>query len=250
MKRNFSIYPIVILCTSILFGGGCIVSVGTDHPRRIRGSGNLESRSIEVSDFSRVSMGIAGELYIRQGNREELTISAQPNLFPYIDIFVDGNRLRIETDNDISLDPTRPITIQLTVVSLNDLVFAGDGLVSAETLESSALSVTLAGSGDIEIDELTTGSLETVLAGSGDIFYRAGEATEHDIVLAGSGDIEARALVSREAEVEIAGSGDVFVDVSDRLQVSIIGSGSVKYRGNPQIQTNIVGSGSVGPLIE
>ena len=239
------VYPFLLLIATFL--SGCIISAEPEGFEEIRGSGILETQTADVSDFTGVSMAIPGELSITQGDTETLTISAQPNLLPYIDIFVDNGLLRIETEDDINIQPTRTIQIELAVRSLDEIIFAGDGLVTVDTLVSTNLEVNLAGSGDIEINQLTSVLLETSLAGSGDLFY-SGIVEGQDIVLAGSGDIEARTLESKNVNIEIAGSGSAVLNVSDELTALIVGSGSVRYLGSPTVESTIVGSGTVGPL--
>lgn len=238
--------PFFVLLLAV-FLSGCIINADDLDIDRIQGSGLLETESIAVEDFSRVSMAIPGELYITQGDEESLTLSAQANLIPFINVFVEDNRLHIETDEDIQIQPTRTIVIELSVIQLRDLVFAGDGLVKVDTLASTNFSTTLAGSGDIEVDQLSAVLLNTTLAGSGDMFF-AGTIEEQRINLAGSGDIEARELESQITDIEIAGSGSATVNVTDELKASIVGSGSVRYLGNPTVETTIVGSGTVSPL--
>ena len=237
---------VAFLITGLL-ASGCIITAEPDNFDDIRGSGILEIETIEVSDFSGVSMAIPGELFITQGEEESLSIAAQANLFPYIDIFVEDGLLRIETPEDINIQPTRTIEIQLSVKSIDEIIFAGTGLVSADSLVTTNLAVTLAGNGDILINQLTTVQLETSLAGSGDLTY-SGIVEDQDIVLAGSGDIEARELESKTVSIEIAGSGSATLNVSDELTALIVGSGSVRYLGSPTVETTIVGSGTVGAL--
>ncbi|MFK7847576.1 MAG: head GIN domain-containing protein [Rhodothermales bacterium] len=238
-----------LILTSLVLNG-CIITADPDNIDKIQGSGLLETRTIDVSDFSKISTVLPGSLVISQGIEESLELSAQANLFPYIEIFVDDDGLlHIETEEDVNLEPTRPISILLTVKSINELNFAGDGLVQIDTLATTQLEVTLAGSGDIEINQLTAVLLDISLAGSGDMLL-AGTVDEQNIMLAGSGDIEARELISSKAEIEIAGSGSANVNVSEELTALIVGSGSVRYLGNPTVETTIVGSGTVGPLGE
>ncbi len=252
MKRPLNhihsdIRMLLVLLFAGIFFSGCIINIDPDNDESIRGSGLLETESVNVSGFTEVVMAIPAELYISQGLEESFVISAQANLLPYIDIFVEEGRLHIETPDDINIQPTRTIDIQLSVQAMDELVFAGTGLVSVDSLATTNLNVTLAGSGDMDINNLTCVLLQTTLAGSGDIHY-SGIAEVHEINLAGSGDIEARDLASEELDIEIAGSGDANVNVSESLRATIVGSGSVRYLGNPTVETTIVGSGTVGPL--
>lgn len=252
MKRTHpcilnALHMLLPLLVAGMFFSGCIINIDPDDNDTIRGSGLLEDETINVSDFSAVSMAIPGELYITQGAEESLVIAAQGNLLPYIDIFVEEGRLYIETRDNINIQPTRPIDIQLSVKSLDDLVFAGTGFVHVDSLATTRFNLTLAGSGDVTVKQLTAVFLETTLAGSGDI-QLIGTIDAHEINLAGSGDIEARELESDEVDIEIAGSGTAYLNVSESLRATIVGSGSVLYLGNPVVETTVVGSGTVGPL--
>lgn len=252
MKRTPLFVPIplrkllFLLVAGVAFSG-CIINIDPDDNNTIRGSGLLESETVNVSEFSAVSMAIPGELYITQGAEESLVIAAQGNLLPHIDIFVENGRLYIETPDNLNIQPTRTIDIQLTVKTLEDLVFAGTGFVHVDSLATARFNMTLAGSGDIAMKHLTTVLLETTLAGSGDI-QLIGAVDVHEINIAGSGDVEARDLESDEVDIEIAGSGSAYLNVNESLRATIVGSGSVRYLGNPTVETTIVGSGTVGPL--
>lgn len=241
-NKSFSRLSLFFIAAMLL--NGCIVGVNSDS---IKGTGELQSSNIDVSDFANVLMAIPGELTITQGDEESLRLSAQTNLLPYIKINVVNNRLRIETDDNISLDPTRTITIQLVVKSLDELDFAGSGLVEINTLSTTNLSVDFAGSGDVEINELSAMNLDVDFAGSGDLFL-SGVVDEQNIDIAGSGDIEARDLMSQKADIEISGSGSAVLNVKDELKATINGSGSVRYIGNPVVDTEISGSGNVSAL--
>ena len=156
-------------CLCLLLMSGCLVDFNSDD--KIDGSGPLETEVFEVDGFSRVSMSIPGDLIVTQGDTESLSIDAQANLHPYIDVSVVGDRLRIETEEDVSLDPSRTITVNLSVIDLKELDFAGAGLVSIDTLTTTSLSINFAGSGDIEINQLDATLLEMILGRQRRCFY-------------------------------------------------------------------------------
>ena len=228
-----------------LLTGGCLIDFdGSDD--RIKGSGPLSTEEYAVQDFARISISIPGNVIITQGDTESLSIEAQSNLFPYLEVAVIGDRLRIEAEDDVELDPTRDITIELTLTNLSEINFAGEGIIRIDTLNTSSLSINFAGSGDVEINQLTTDLFELILAGSGDIFV-AGTTTEQDLTIAGEGIIESRSFESQDTRVNITGSGSAFLNVTETLQVNITGQGTVRYLGNPSVESSILGEGSVEP---
>lgn len=223
---------------------GCIIGAESN---QITGSGPLETRTIDVSDFTGVEMNIAGDLVLMQGNEESLSISAQSNLYPFINIFVRDGRLRIETNDDISLDPTQPIAITVGVQNLDLLRFAGSGTVSMDSLNTVDFKLDLTGSGDMQFDALTAETLNLSLTGSGNLNF-SGTVIEQEVSMTSSGNLEARDLESQKADIAISGSGSATVNVTDELVASISGSGKIRYRGTPTVDASITGSGSVEPL--
>lgn len=235
--------PVSIIALMLIVQG-CIINVDND---RIEGRGAVRSQDITVSGFSKLSVALPADVIIVQGESETLRITAQSNMLEQIDAFVRGERLVIETDDDVSLRPTLPIIVEVGLISLDALSFAGSGSVVMDTLNTSRFSLNMAGQGDIDFKNLTADELEIEFAGSGDIFF-AGTVERQDIELAGSGDIEARDLFSSIVDIEIAGSGSAVVNVADELRATILGSGSVLYLGNPRVDSEILGSGSVSAL--
>lgn len=241
MKHLSLLFTLLILSLS-----GCIIEAN-DNKEAIRGSGPLELDARSIDTASGVVMSIPGRLNIYQAPETTLTINAQPNLLPFIKTYVNNETLYIETDNDIRLDPTLEITVDLSLPLIEAITFAGQGHVFVDTLVTPALHITLAGSGDFDLASLNTERLEIVLAGEGTINAK-GIADEQSILIAGSGNIAAADLASKEATINITGSGNATLRVSDQLTTTIAGSGSVFYIGNPSLETTIAGSGTVQPL--
>ena len=236
--------PLLLLCSSLL-SSGCLIDFDSSDDR-INGSGPLSIEEFDVQDFSRISISIPGNVVITQGDTESLSMEAQSNLFPYLEVGILGDRLRIETADDVQLSPSRDITIEISLINLNEINFAGEGVIRIDTLETSSFSINFAGSGDVEINQLTTALFELILAGSGDIFV-AGTTDEQDLTIAGEGTIESRSLESRDTRVNITGSGSAFLNVTETLQVNITGEGTVRYLGTPAVESSILGEGSVEP---
>ena len=244
---NYTRPPFLVLLVLLFTASGCIVSV-SDDDETIRGVGEPVTQGRSFSEFEGVSFALQGNLDIETGEGYSLQVEAQENLMPYINSFVRNGVLHIEADDNINLQPSRPMRFALTVPSLNEVTLAGSGDINVEEMiDAHRVTLTIAGSGDMEIEEVITPELHVSIAGSGDITL-SGEGERQEISIAGSGDYEARTFISSVVDVSIAGSGDAFVQANETLVVSIAGSGTVFYLGNPTISTSIVGSGGVNPL--
>jgi Protein of unknown function (DUF2807). len=287
MKHTLSITAILLTLALLLSAcsyGGVNFSVNT---QAIKGSGTITTTERTVSDFSKVELSSLGNLTIKQGDTESLTIKADENLLPYITNEVDGDTLKIGMKPNTNIDPTQTIEYTLTVKSLTGITLSGFGNINADSLSGSDLAVRLSGSGDINVGEIDADSLEmhltgfgniTVnqvkvanpdleLAGSGDLKINSldaqklaltisglgtatvsGKTTDQTVRLSGSGNFHGDDLQSGSADVTISGLGDATVWATDSLDLNITGSGNVKYYGNPQLSQKITGLGSIKSL--
>ena len=238
-------------------------------PGSVKGSGNLETQTFNVSNFDRVRLDGFGDVYIEQGDRESLSVQTDDNLLPYLDIKVSGNELQLSVKPNSNLNPSQSITYNLTVKDLSRITLNGSGKFYLSPVQSDSMDIAVNGSGDINIDDLATGKLSMALNGSGNIaidklsasstdasingsgdIKLAGEAPTQEISFNGSGNYLAGDLKSESAEISIPGSADITVWVTDTLKAHIDGSGTVRYYGKPTVDQNGNGSGKLVSLGE
>lgn len=215
----------------------------------VRGSGKMTTENRSVSGFDQVSVTGSGDLTIKVGDQESLTIEAEDNILPYITSDVSGGKLELGTKRGYSINPTRPIRYNLTVKSLKDVSMVGSGSITGADLKADDFKITLLGSGNIKLDRLTASTLTVQLTGSGNIDVN-GKAQTQEVRIPGSGKYTAGDLESDSAKTSITGSGQITVWAKNTLDVSISGSGEVAYFASPKITQKISGSGSVRSLGE
>jgi hypothetical protein len=233
-------------------------------PQSFNGSGNLETQTFEVSNFDRVRLDGSGDVYVQLGEVESLSVQADDNIMPYLEIEVSGHELRLGTKPGVTLNPSQSITYNLTVKNLSgialngsgnyyvspiqsgsmDLSLNGSGGIEIDDLQTSKLTMSLNGSGNISIDELNAASADAAINGSGDV-RMAGQAGTQEISFSGSGNYLAGDLKSESVEISIPGSADITVWVTDELKAHINGSGTVKYYGEPTVDQSGNGSGKL-----
>jgi hypothetical protein len=196
----------------------------------------------DVSSFTGISLGIAGDLFLTQGSPQQVVIQAEDDLDKIETVVRDGV-LRIRSDNWSSR--IKGVRIWITMPEVEKLNVSGSGNILAETsIDADELELRVSGSGKIKIPELKGEEMEAAISGSGDIIL-SGSADEMEISISGSGNVDAAGLKVNECGIKISGSGDCKIDVSGELDASISGSGSVTYYGDPQIDARVSGSGKV-----
>lgn len=228
----FSILVIIFLLPACNFFENCV-----------EGEGTAIEQIVDIDNFDAIELERSAKVYLKQSDKQKVTISAPQNIIDLLLTEVDGGTWNI----DFSRCPKTEEAIEFYIEtnSIQEITIEGSGEIYSEgAIESDQLDLTIQGSGLIDM-ELQVKELSTEISGAGDLKLR-GVTKLHDIEINGSGDIKAYDLVSDETEIEINGSGDVKVNVSYSLDVEINGSGDVYYKGNvKEISSEINGSGKL-----
>jgi len=287
MKRT--VISSIILLTMALALTACSIGGVTVNmnSQGIQGSGTITTETRKLSDFSKVELVSIGDLTIKQGSENSLTIKADDNLMQYITNEVDGDTLKISMKPTINVNPTSTIEYTLVVKSLSSVKLSGFGNISADELNGDQIDMVLSGSGDINVEKVNASSLNMKLTGFGNITTNEVKTDDAVIDLTGSGDITLDSfaskslnltisgfgnatikgstddqkfrltgsgkyyggdLQSKTANVTISGFGDATVWAADSLDLTITGSGTVNYYGEPKMNQTITGMGKVKSL--
>jgi hypothetical protein len=212
------------------------------------GNGELRKEQRDISGFTAVEVAGPFEVTLQQGSNYAITVEADENLLPYIELQKEGSTLEIKEQDGYNLQSSKGLRITIQMPTVKALSVAGDGLIkSTSTLKNEGrIDLDIAGSGNIQA-ELEAPAIDLEIGGSGTATL-SGQTRKMDVSIGGSGDCLATALKSESCDVSIGGSGTAKVYASQTLNISIGGSGDVFYAGEPKISQSIGGSGSVKPL--
>jgi hypothetical protein len=216
---------------------------------RVSGSGRTTTEQRSLPPFQGVALSGSMDLVVRQGGTQQVEVTVDDNLLPYLETEVTGSgadaRLQVSWKRGMSIYTKTDARIHVTVPRLTSLAASGSGDMTVEPFETPSLSISISGSSDTRLQKLTTADLQISISGSGDV-EGAGSATRLKVGIAGSGDVKLREMKSGEVSVNIAGSGDASVHADKALEVRIAGSGDVVYTGNAAtVNAKVAGSGSV-----
>jgi hypothetical protein len=200
----------------------------------------------DVKDFSKVSFGVAGNLYINLGPEFKVVLEGEKRDLEDIITEVSGGRLVIKKDN-WRFNFNDKVTVYITMPELKGLGVSGSGKAEIkDAVKTEELDLSVSGSGKIFTGDLIVSKLDCGISGSGDIVPGAnGNATRADISISGSGSYEGESFKIGTAEIHISGSGNCSCYVSENLRASVSGSGDVTYGGNPRVDAHVSGSGKV-----
>jgi len=210
----------------------------------INGVGEIEEQTVTLEQFDGFVSTIPVDVYLTQGDHQEVVIAAQGNIIDNIELeHVDGGIWTIRYHEPVQF--AKPVKIYITMPTLTKAAIVGSGSVIGETdftgLDQLELHIT--GSGDMDL-YTESDELNTIISGSGDIRL-SGKTDKLKMVITGSGNFHGKDLQTGEADLTISGSGSSRLSVSEFLQVLITGSGNVYYTGNPEVDLHVSGSGGV-----
>jgi len=213
------------------------------------GSGVLVTETQPVSGVQDIHLKGQGQIILRQGETETLTIEAEDNLMSLIETEVRGDNLTIEFDTKLfrTVMPRKGIKYFLTLSNPRKVTISGSGSLDVNDISVDQFTTRVNGSANGSIQNINVDRLVSDINGSGK-FLITGSVFEQTVEISGSGNYRAKDLISEIARVEISGSGKAEINVRQELDVQISGSGKILYRGNPRISQRISGSGKISEV--
>lgn len=195
--------------------------------RTISASGNVIRQPRTVTGFSAVALSGIGEVTLKQGATESVTVIADDNIAPYLTTEVYDGVLTLGLSDDVIF--TGPVTLryEVTAKTLTGVENSGLGSITGDGIDTPALAVDLSGGGEITLK---------------------GTAAAQRVTVSGLGKIDLAELNGRNAIVSVSGAGEARVNAADTLKAEISGLGSVLYTGQPRIEKNISGGGEIRPI--
>lgn len=180
----------------------------------VTGSGNIETRTIEASDFTRVTVCCGYHVELTQGADEGVEITGDDNIIADIVARRDGSTLDLEYgDRSASYQPTQPIEIAITVEQLRSFAGSGGSELFAAELRGDDFVLVMSGGGSAHID--------------------GGEVTRQDISLSGGSVYKAANLKSKRVDLDMSGGSQATVWATDSLDVAASGGSQLRYKGDP-----------------
>lgn len=206
------------------------------------GNGKVESKDKEIDRFTELVVEGNFDVFLKQDKRSTLRIEADENLHDIIRVRQSGDRLYIESTENIVRAKKKSLYLTCRDLEKVELTGAVD-LETEAPIEVRTLSIYCSGAADLEMD-LVANKLRFDISGAANCDIE-GQTDEIRIDLSGAGDFDAVELEAKEVHIDLSGAAKARVHATEELNVEISGVGSVKYKGNPDIQKSISGIGSL-----
>jgi len=210
---------------------------------------SVDKETRNVKDFTKVSFGVAGNLYINIGPEFNVVLEGNKRVLDNVLTEVSGGKLVIKNENwrmnNWRMDER--ITVHITMPEISGLGVSGSGKAEIkDAVKAEDLNLSVSGSGKLFASDVRVSNLECSISGSGDISMGStGNSSKAGISISGSGNYFGESFKIGTAEIHISGSGNCECNVTESLRASVSGSGNVTYEGNPRLDAHVSGSGKV-----
>lgn len=209
---------------------GCLLlGCGAD----IAGSGNLATRAFDLAGFARVEAGSVFVIDIAQSSGFRVAITADDNLFQYLDVSVSGSTLRLRVRPGVSLSRAT-LRATITMPALEALSLSGAAKGNLTGFQSTAgLSLNLSGASDLT-GNVVAGDMRVEASGASRVTL-TGSGGNLSLNGSGASKLDLGSLAVRDADVKLSGASHGTVNASGRLDAELSGASTLVYRGNPTL---------------
>jgi hypothetical protein len=220
----------------------------------IRGSGDLETREFDFSDFTRVEVGTAFEVEVVQSDSFSIRIIMDDNIFEYLDVSRSGETLEIRLKSGYGYVSYTSI-IEITMPELHKLGFSGatSGMVSGFS-STQDLDVELSGASSLNILGMAAGDIDFKLSGASDLtgsitadgdarfnvsgassVVLSGSADDLDADVSGASSLDLEDFPVGNASIGLSGASNGTVNLDGTLNADVSGASHLSYIGEPTL---------------
>ena len=194
-----------------------LVLVGSAFAKYIVASGPEVTEEFKVKNISFLDVRSQIDVYLTQGNKEEVIIETYKGILPYINVEQDGERLNIYLDRKVHKikwnGKDEIINAYITVKDLDKVSLSGACDLYLDTpFETDVLKLTASGASDLDLDKIIGESIKIITSGASDIDNADLEALKVYINASGASDGEIK-VVADVFDIIASGASNFNIDV-------------------------------------
>jgi uncharacterized protein YxeA len=207
-------------------------TVNCQSGKTVHGNHNVTKSERTTGSFTGIKVSSGVDVYLKQGDKESVTVEADENLHEYIITEVKGGILHVYTDANIRDAERERVYVTMKEISSIRTTSAGD-IVGETPIKSDHLELSASSAGDISL-EIYAREAEIDISSSGDITL-TGEAEKMKADLSSAGDLKAYKLNVKEADLSVSSAGDADINVAEKLTARASSAGDINYMGDPKL---------------
>lgn len=199
-------------------------------------------RYFEIPNVETISINIACQLVVVQGNKPNIEILGEEHLLNEIETKISSGKATLRSERDWKFRDKVVVKIEIDDLKRLNIGGAVD-MRTVETLQIPSLKMSVSGVGNIDMS-LKSENFELNCSGVCNMEL-LGSTKSLEVNVSGVGNIDATKFEAINADVNNSGVGKINVLVIEQLDASVSGIGSIRYAGTPSVRANVSGLGSV-----
>lgn len=221
-----SVIKLIVASLLGLLFASCNIDFG------VAGNGNVQTEQRTVNgSYNEIDISRGLDVYLTQDETESITVQADENLHDIIKTEIDGNVLKIYTEENISFSEAQKVMVSFRSVSKIS-ASSGSDVYSTNTFNAESIRLVTESGSDMKLN-INAQTIDCS-SSSGSDLKLSGTAI-HLMAEASSGsDINASDLNVERSRVKASSGADITVNTSKELHASASSGGDIKYRGNPE----------------
>jgi hypothetical protein len=230
----------------------------------IRGSGDLETREYELNNFTTIDVSHSFTYEVTQSSFYGVTVTADDNLFKYIEVTKTGERLEVGMKPNYGYTNTH-LKVVITMPELRSIDVSGASTGFIKGFSSSeVLIANISGASSLDLVDITTGDVDFEISGASGVtgsliandakFELSGaskiqltdSAVDLTVDASGASRVELGSFPVTDADIVFSGASWGTVSLSGTLDADLSGASRLSYIGDPVFgNVNTSGASSI-----
>ena len=207
--------------------------------------GPERTRTLKVSDFSKLDMGSAFKINVEQGSSYSVSVTGKEDDLDDLEYGVSRGKLHIGYKNSSWTKNRQNVQVEITMPNLDGVDFSGAcNAKVAGFRRGRGMNIDVSGASRVEMD-FTADKVFVDLSGASRLtLLGRGEILEGE--MSGASTFDGKDFPVKEANIDASGASKASVVASSALQADASGASSIRYSGSvSQVRSSSSGAGSV-----
>ncbi len=244
MKKNISIFTAIslILC----------LSLSCNHPRQhVEGSGNPAVEYLDApADVRALLVAADVRVVLSPFDSTQLSIRADDNVLPFVNVRIEGRKLRVGYDKLCDIEQKTPIVVTIPNTGKIVAIEALNGaFVTAEsTLKSDNLDIFAADGSMLDLMVEAKGCNVLLLKGA--VCKMEGRVGQMDLRAKRHARFRGEGVVAEKAKIELSGGSYCEIACQKSLDVKAKRGSELRYRGPAELGEQHLSGGATAQKVE
>jgi len=224
MKQKFSILATFIF---VLFVFPSCIFLGPS----LKGNGNVVEETRKTGEFDKIKVSRGMNVYISQGEKTKVVVKADENLLDAIEIRVEGNTLKVTSNQNIRKAKSKKVFVTTPNISKIRST-AGSNVYSETVIKSKNLDLSSSAGSNMKL-EVNTEIIEVSTSAGSNIKLEGRTITFNGKASSGS-NLKAEELNTKDCTASVNSGANLWITVKDNFSGHASSGGNLFYLGNPK----------------